>query len=303
MVHDIALEVQALVVAISQEGSFLRAAKRLRMPQPSLTRKVTQVERKLGVRLFERTSRRLALTAAGRLLIPEAQAALKHAERGVMLAQQQALLEHGPFRLGFSAYIHSALMPALRGIGATRADSPGITLESVSTTQMVERVLRGTLHAGIGVQPVADGDLWVKTIGVESFYICVPRTHRLAAKPMVTIQDLHAEKVFWFPDEVHPYLHRSVEKHLLRSGVRPVFEGVRGAAHVIEMAANGLGLGIVPRSATRMVRTGVQFKSLADRFLRVETALFARKDQRHGSIQELLDAIGSHLQTLKLSIQ
>ncbi|MBW4028970.1 MAG: LysR family transcriptional regulator [Acidobacteria bacterium] len=297
------MEAQLLVVAISEEGSFLRAAERLQMPQPSLTRKISQLERDLGVRLFERNSRRVNLTAAGRLLIPEAQTALKHAKRGMMLAQQQAVLEHGPFRLGFSAYIHSSLIPALRGISIPQPGMPGITFESVSTTQMVERVLRGTLHAGIGVQPIMDNDLWVKTIGIEPFFICVPRTHRLAAKPTVTIQDLHAEKVFWFPAHAHPHLYRSVEKHLTRSGVRPGFEDVRGAAHVIEMAASGTGLGIVPRSATRLTRTGIQFKPLADKFLRVETALFARRDQRHGSIQELLDAIFSHLQTLRLSIQ
>lgn len=220
-----------------------------------------------------------------------------------MLAKQQALLEHGPFRLGFSAYIHSSVPTALQRLGLAHADSPGIVLESVSTTMMIERVLRGALHAGIGVQPIADEDLWVRTIGAESFYLCIPRQHRLATMPTVMIQNLDGERVFWFPENVHPHLHRSTAKYLLRSGVRPVFAGMRGAAHVIEMAANGLGIGIVPRSATRLTRTGIMFKPLADKYLRVETALFARKDQRHGSIQKLIDAIFAHLETLKLSIQ
>ena len=297
------MEAQDLVVAIAQEGSFVRAARRLGIPQPSLTRKVLLLERTLGVNLFNRTSRRIELTKAGRLFIPEAIASIDHAERAWDLAQHQALMEHGPFRLGYSAYIHSALLPFLRRLNFPDIEASAMTLQSVSTSQMVKLVLRGRLHAGVGVLPVQDEDLWIKIIGQEPFYVCLPTEHKLARKATVAAKELHGEMVFWIPRFAHRGLYDSTMKYIHSLGAEPIFQEVRGAGHVIEFVAYGFGIGLVPRSAIRLTRSGVVFKPLADRYLRVETALFMRKDQRQGPLHEFIDDLLFRLQSLKIDAQ
>jgi DNA-binding transcriptional LysR family regulator len=297
------LEGQMFVVVIVQEGSFVRAAQKLGIPLSSLSRRVTLFEKQLGVRLFDRSSRKIELTKAGRLFVPEANASLTHAECAWELARHQALLEHGPFRLGYSAYVHSALLPTLLRLKLQEMETSAMVLESVSTTGMVQRVLRGELHAGIGVLPVRDPDLWSSPIGKEPFYVCVPADHRLAHKATVAIRDLHGEKVFWIPRSVHRRLYDTTTRYIHSIGVEVVFQEVRGASHVIEFVSQGFGLGLVPRSAIRLMRTGVVFKAVADQYLRIETALFVRKDQRAGHLQGFLDDLLFRLQSLKIGIQ
>jgi DNA-binding transcriptional LysR family regulator len=297
------LEGQLFVVVIVQEGSFVRAAQKLGIPVSSLSRRVTLFEKELGVRLFDRSSRKIELTKAGRLFVPEANASLTHAECAWELARHQALLEHGPIRLGFSAYVHSALLPVLRRLRAPDAETSAMVLESVSTIEMVQRVLRGELHAGIGVHPIRDPDLWVSTIGKEPFYLCLPADHRLAHKAAVAVRDLHGEMVFWIPRSGHRRLYDATTKYIHSIGVEVVFQEVRGVSHVIEFVSHGFGLGLVPRSAIRLMRTGVVFKPVADQYLRVETALFARKDQKVGPLRGFIDDLLFKLQILKIGIQ
>jgi DNA-binding transcriptional LysR family regulator len=91
------------------------------------------------VQLFDRNSRKIELTKAGRLFVPEANASLTHAECAWELARHQALLEHGPFRLGYSAYVHGALLPVLLRLRLQETETSAMVLESVSTTGMVQR--------------------------------------------------------------------------------------------------------------------------------------------------------------------
>lgn len=298
-----ALHLQVLVVVLAEEGSFLRAAGKLGMPPSSLTRKLSQLEVEIGTRLFDRTTRRLELTKAGRLFIPEAVESIQHAERAWELARHQSLLEHGPFRLGYSAYISSAVLPFLRRLHSSAKEESAIVFESTSTTQIVERVLRGELHAGVGVMPIRDKDVWTWLIGQEPFYLCLPRDHRLARQPAVTVKDMDSEMVFWIPRSVHQPFYDATVNYIHRIGVHPVFQEVRGAGHVIEFVAQGFGIGLVPRSAIRLARSGVVFKSLADRYLRIETALVVRKDQRMGSLQSFIDDLLYQLRAVKVDLQ
>jgi LysR family transcriptional regulator, benzoate and cis,cis-muconate-responsive activator of ben and cat genes len=169
------LEVHVLVVTIAQQGSFVRAARMLGVGRPSLTRKIAALEQNLGTKLFSRTSRKVELTKAGRVFVMESTISLEHAERAWNLARYQAQIENGPFRIGYSPYMHSSILSLLY-----RASPPGdppssITLKSASTPEMVERVLRGQLHAALGILPIREDDLWIHPVSREGFSLCLRR--------------------------------------------------------------------------------------------------------------------------------
>lgn len=296
------LEAHVLVVAIAQEGSFLRAAKRLGMPQPSLTRKIAQIEDDIGAKLFDRTSRRVRLTRAGDLFVAEATITLDHAERAWGLAGYQARIDSGPIRIGYSPYTHSAFLPLLQRLHPPGAEPSAVTLESATTPEMMHSVLRGKLHAALGVIPVADDDLWVQPVGQEGFSVCVPKNHALSQKTFLTVHELDGESLFWIPRSVHPGLYHRVLNYIQSAGVQPIFREVKAANHALEFVAHGFGLALLPRSASHMSRTGVVFKHLTDRYLRIETAIFMRKDQRHGSLRGFIDDLIALLQSLKTDI-
>lgn len=183
MYADIAPEIQVYVVVLAQEGSFLRAAKKLHTSQPFLTRRIAYLEKSIGAKLFDRTSRRLELTAAENLFVPEAIASLNHAERAWDLARYQARMESGPLRIGYSPYIHSSLLPVLHHPDFARMEAPRVLLEGTYTTELMRRVLHGDLHVGLGILPITDSDLWVKPIAQEPLYLVSRRTTAWRRKP------------------------------------------------------------------------------------------------------------------------
>jgi LysR family transcriptional regulator, benzoate and cis,cis-muconate-responsive activator of ben and cat genes len=300
------LEVNILIVVIAQEGSFIRASKKLGIAPPSLTRRVASLEKSIGAKLFDRSTRSVALTAAGRLFVQESSLSLSHAERAWDLARFHAQIESGPYRFGYSPYTHSAFLPLLTGLSPV-PHPPGnelssIALETANTLELVERVLRGKLHAALGVGPIFDRDLWVERVGREGFSVCLPRNHRLAQKASVTVHDLDGQTVFWMPRSVQPRFYGRVMKYIGSLGVRPVFKEVRSSTHALEFASHGAGLALFPRSAARLSHTGTAFKPLTDRYLGVETVLFMRRDQRYGMLKEIVDEFLSQLLILKLEI-
>lgn len=300
------LDVTILIVVIAQEGNFIRASKRLGVTQPSLTRKVSSLEKSIGVKLFDRSTRKVQLTSAGRLFVQESSIALIHAERAWDLARFQAQIETGPYRIGYSPYTHSAFLPLLNGLNPVRHpsvdESSGIELETANTLELVERVLRGKLHAALGVSPISDQDLWVQRVGREGFSVCLPRNHRLAQKPGVTAHDLDREMVFWMPRSLQPRYYGRVMKYIAGLGVHPLFKEVKSEAHALEFAAHGFGLALLPRSAAHLTHAGTVFKPLTDRYLGVETVLFMRRDQRYGNLKNIVDDLLAQLLALKIGI-
>jgi DNA-binding transcriptional LysR family regulator len=300
------LEVNILIVVIAQEGNFIRASKTLGITPPSLTRRVSSLEKSIGVRLFDRSTRNVQLTTAGRLFVQESSIALLHAERAWDLARFQAQIEIGPYRIGYSPYTHSAFLPLLNGLSPARhspRDEPsGIVLETANTLELVDRVLRGKLHAALGVGPISDRDLWVQRVGREGFSVCLPRNHRLAQKAGVTAHDLDREMVFWMPRSLQPRYYGRVMKYIGSLGIQPLFREVKSEAHALEFAAHGYGLALLPRSAAHISHVGIVFKPLTDRYLGIETVLFMRRDQRYGDLKDLVDDLFSRLLALKIEI-
>jgi DNA-binding transcriptional LysR family regulator len=307
------LQTQMYVAMLAEEGSFSRAARRLRTSQPFLTRKIVKLEKTLGVKLFDRSTRRLDLTAAGRMLLPEVQLSLRHAERAWELAQYYARIGSGPLCVGYSPYISSALLPVLhqldfsefeaRHIGRRGFPEPRLVLESAHTLDLVERVLRGQLHAALGTQPIHDPDLWIETIAQEPFCVCVPRNHTFAHRQSVSVRDLHGQLLFWIPRGSHPAFFDHTVEYIRSTGAHPAFHEVCSATHAIDIVSHGFGIALLPRAAARLSHTGVIFKAIADRFLQIDTAMFVRRELMRGPLQDFILFLASRLQSLKLNVQ
>jgi len=303
------LETQMYVAVLAEEGSFSRAAQRLRTSQSFLTRKIADLEKNLGSKIFVRSTRRLELTEAGRMLLPDVQLSLRHAERAWELARYHGRKESGPIRVGYSPYTHSAMLPMLHRldvseieasrVGATDGSGPRLVFESSGTLELVDRVLRGKLHVAFGVQPIQDRELWIEPVAQEPFCICVPKNHGLARRPSLSARDLHGQLLFWIPRDLHPEFYDCTVEYIRSTGAHPVWHEVRSAAQAIEIVSHGFGLALLPNAAARLSHTGVVLKPMSDRFLRIETAMFARRDMLREPLQDFMLFLVSKLQSLK----
>src|ERR1700733_1518865 len=171
---DVPFRTQQFVILAAQAGNFHKAARILHVDPSVIIRSIDRLERDLGAKIFERGSNHFSVTEAGRLFVREIQQAATHVERACDLIRYHAQIERGPFRLGYSAYIQSRLIPVLERLKLPsktssekrfetneESDPPSpnvesrISLQSGTTVQLIDRVQRGELHAAFGVQPLS----------------------------------------------------------------------------------------------------------------------------------------------------
>jgi len=308
------LQTQVYVATIAEQGSFSRAAKVLNTSQSFLTRKIGMLENALGTKLFERSTRKMVLTPAGKLLLPEIEKSLRHAERAWHLAHFYVRIWKGPLRIGYSPLINSSTLALLHRLdladlekarmsSSLEVPEPRAVFESATTRKLMTRVLCGELHAGIGIMPVQESDLWVETLIREPFSVCVPKNHALALRTAISIRDLHGEVLYWIPRRVNPGFYDVVTEYIQSTGAEVIHEEVCSIAQAIEIVSHNLGLALLPRTASHLSRTGVVFKNITDRYLQIETAIFARKDITDGPLKELFPFVVSRLKDQNVNFQ
>jgi DNA-binding transcriptional LysR family regulator len=188
-------------------------------------------------------------------------------------------------------------------VASVDAPEPRIVLEHSVTPDLIERVLRGRLHASLGVLPIQNRELWVELLVREPFCVCLPKGHPLAQRQVVAARELHGQPLFWIPRDMHPAFYDRTVKYIESTGARPVYHEIGSVSHAIEIAVHGLGVALLPNSAGRLSRHGVVFKTVTDQFLQIETALFSRRELMRGVLQDFTLFLASRLQAVKPSVQ
>ncbi|HEY2059649.1 LysR family transcriptional regulator [Amycolatopsis sp. NBC_01480] len=240
---DVDLRKVRYFVAVAEELHFGRAAERLHIAQPVLSRQVRALEEELHAQLFVRDRRSTELTAAGRQLLEDSRPLLASADalkRRVTRAARGA----ASFTIGF--------MPGLTVTDAVRALTarhPGLSVELVRTTwdDQTEVLHDGRADVSVVRLPVEPRGLSVRPMFEEPRVAVLPATHRLAGKESVSITDLAAEHLLNDPDAVPEWRDIAVE---LRSGGRPRAHGYHSIEEKLEHVAAGLGIAIVPLSTS-----------------------------------------------------
>lgn len=265
------------------------------------------MERILGTRLFERTTRHVVLTEAGRLLLPDVHVSLRHAERAWDLAQYASRREHAPIRIGFSPCIHTEMVAGLFSLNVPNKLEHGEELPAMrkiefatgDTPDLMEQVIRGQLQLGLGVQPIIAPELAVQPLAREGFCLCIPKNHGFAQRTSLAVRELGGQLIFWLSRRTHSAFHASVLEYFERLDVNAKFREVDSTLHAVNVVASGIGLALLPTGATWLSRNGVVFKSLTDRFLQTETAMFWRRDSRSEIMDRLTESLSFRLGRLQ----
>jgi LysR family hydrogen peroxide-inducible transcriptional activator len=169
------------VVAIAELGSFVKAAERCRVAQPSLSVQVSKLEARLGTVIFERTTRRLIITPDGRLLVEQMRKVLLEARNLLALCNQSAKPFGGALRLSAIATLGPYYFPhVLQGLRARYAEL-SLVLGEGRTEDLTASLLRGDLDAVLMAAPVADPGLAAASLFREPFVMACPKGHAAAA--------------------------------------------------------------------------------------------------------------------------
>ncbi|MGI5202575.1 LysR family transcriptional regulator [Spirillospora sp. CA-108201] len=198
-------------VAVAEELHFGRAARRLRMTQPPLSRQIQLLENELKVRLFDRTNRSVRLTPAGRAFLVEARRLLQQADHAAMSVRQVSAGEAGTITLGFTAA--SAHVALGRVLEAARRALPDVdvVLREMVTRDLVRALAEGGLDLGLVRPPVSDPDLEERPADREPLLAAVPRGHPLAeGEGPVSLADFDGRRFLMYSPVEARYFHEQL---------------------------------------------------------------------------------------------
>ena len=261
-------------VAVAEELHFGRAALRLHLSQPPLSVHVKRLEADLGVQLFERTRRRVALTTAGVELLGRARQLLADAEKAVAEVQRVARGETGRLTIGYTSTATHVVLPA--ALPRFRAAHPDVRVELLELRSALQpdALRAGRIDLGIACGPLAAAGLTARPIAHERFLAAIPSRHRLAARRTVPLRALDGVEAVTVRRDVEPAWADAAIAAIQAAGVSmvPVQETDTKVA-LLGLVAAGLGVAIVSESLARLGRRGVVFRPIAGLSVRVPLSL------------------------------
>lgn len=271
-------------VAVAETLHFGRAAQALAMAQPPLSRAIRGLEDDLGVVLFERSRKKVLLSAGGQALLPEARAVLAAAKRLVESAQGVIAGERGEFTLAFVSIVDYSFLPDL--LRRFTVGNPGVRLylrEATSDLQLVE-LQSGRVDAGILLGPLppveATETLTYQRLSTERLVLALPTGHVLAKKAgPAALAKCAGDAFISFPRHVAPRLHDSIMGSCADAGFAPrVMQEAIQMQTIISLVSAGMGIALVPESIMRLRRGGVTYRVLRGARPAFEIGLGWRRD-------------------------
>ena len=252
-------------LAVARERHFGRAAERLHVAQPAVSQQIRTLEADLGTRLFDRTSRSVALTAAGQTLLAGAPDILERAARLTEATRATGRALRGELRLNYARTAPVGV--ATDVVEEFRRRYPEVTLaiDSVTTTRSLEQLRAGTLDAAFVRLPLTDSsDLAVIEIGRDPLVAAIPIKHRLARRKTVTPADLQRERIVFWPRTQGPGFHDWIVDHVFGGRMPDVARIEPDTEQMVRSVARGDGCAVTTEARASLLSVrGVVFKPLA----------------------------------------
>jgi DNA-binding transcriptional LysR family regulator len=252
-------------IAVAEERNIGRAAARLHMTQPPLTRRISRLEREIGAQLFARTLTGMELTGAGLVLLERAYRIVELSRNAVERTRLADAGKAGALSIGyFGSMIYDAVPRLLREFLAPR---PHVTvvIERAAKDTQAEAIRDGRMHLGFSRQYPREPDLGVRHIIVEPLFAAIPDDHPLLSRGEVRLADLHAEAIVLFPSAPRPSFADQVTR-LLAGTSTPSRIAAEASDVVTALTYVSVArlFAVVPKSATNVALPGVAYVPITD---------------------------------------
>lgn len=279
-------------LAVAEELHFGRAATRLRMAQPPLSRLIRQLERSMGATLFERSTRHVALTSAGQALLEDAQTLVSVSENAKQSVRSAMSGETGRVRLGFAgASINRQVGQLARNIRAVR---PGINFELHSSQFShlgLQRVLDESLDLVIGRWDFLPPGIDSSVIRLEELMLALPESHPLAGREQVSMAELSEEPWIVLPAGAGAALQNRLNSLAMAAGYVPrVVQTAPDSWTLVVLVGAGLGCALTLDSVRDNIASdGVSFVPVADGGRPLEVRMIWRATDTSPALRAVVD--------------
>jgi DNA-binding transcriptional LysR family regulator len=206
-------------VAVAETLHFGEAARRLNMTQPPLSKRIAELEEGLGVRLFDRNSRKVVLTSAGRSLLPQAQACIESFDKAISSVRAIAPSRTRRIRVGFALDTSRQVLRRFTAdLKALRTDGQ---IREATTAEQHRLLLAGELDVGVLRHPYGTKGLWSSYTLCQTLGVVMGRNHPLARRRSIGLSDLQPSTLLTFPREIAPGLYDELLSACRAGGYRP----------------------------------------------------------------------------------
>ncbi|HYJ18236.1 MAG TPA: LysR family transcriptional regulator [Burkholderiales bacterium] len=278
-------------VTLAEELHFGRAAEKLHISQPPLSMQIRALEDELGVMLFNRTQRHVALTQAGHALLGEARQILARVEQAVLITRRAGRGEIGELAVGFISVADYNVLPVVLREFRRRYPLVNLTLREATTDAQVRDLVAGRLDVGFLLPPVAEPALESVAILREPLIVALPEKHPLAMKPgKLALEKLKDAPFILFPRPNAPGLYDDVVSCCKAAGFSPrVEQEAIQMQTIISLVSAELGVALIPASLTNLRRTGVVYKALRQQSPLTEIHLAWRRGDELPALRVFVD--------------
>src|SRR5882724_5173879 len=239
-------------VAVGEEQHYGRAAHRLHMAQPALSRQIQDLEEEIGFNLFDRLPRGVKISAAGKLFLDDARRILQEVTDATARAQRIARGQAGTLRVGFTenASWHGVVPDSLRQF---RELQPGaeLQLNPLTSLEQVEAVRSGRLDAGFVYNMFdaskADRELDKVQVGTQNIALAAPKGHPPTKFRNLRLRDMVDASFIWFPRRESPAFYDRLMRECFRGGLKTprIIQEAVNEATILSLVSHGLGVGFV----------------------------------------------------------
>ncbi len=284
-------------LAVAEELNIGRAAQRLHISQPPLTRQIKALEDELGVQLFVRTAKGVELTQAGEMFKEEASNIRMLVEAGIDRVQRAGEGKLGRLDVAiFGSGIYDTIPKLLQDF---RRKLPGVNvvLHTMNKAEQVEALRQRRVTVAFNRMTHELPDIGRELVATERLYAALPTVHLLADQPAVTLQDLAGQPHITFPNVGRPnFVDRVIALYNDRGLDITISQEVGDAITGIALVARGFGVTLIPESAVRSVSVaGTIYKPLADApEATVDLSCMYRASDRSPLLHAFLEVVRAH---------
>ncbi|HTK09340.1 MAG TPA: LysR substrate-binding domain-containing protein [Ktedonobacteraceae bacterium] len=286
-------------VAVAEHHNFRRAAEHLLMAQPPLSQQIHDLEKELGVQLFDRTHRQIELTVAGKVFLEDATRILAQAEQAEKRAKRASKGELGQLTIGYTSFLHCPLFPTIMYRYRTQYPDVEIVMRDLVTLEQMKQLDTNELdisfatHASLTLASEDETPLVQQCLLREPVVAVVPRNHRLAGHSPLPFAALANEPWIWFARQFDPSTYDYMTRLFDQASFRPrIVQEVNQLPIVLSLVAAGLGIGLITASTTRLSNNQeVVFLNLIDPTPIAEFNLVWRRDKHSPLVDAFLRVV------------
>jgi DNA-binding transcriptional LysR family regulator len=283
-------------VAVAEEENVSRAALKLRVSQPGVSRQIQDLEDEIGFQLFERSAKSLKLTDAGKTFLTEAKSVLQHADDAVKKARAISGGTNGEINVGYAPSLTVQILP--QALRTFQEKFPGVrvALHDLSTEEMLAQLDEKKLQVALTVQPPGKSLRGLNFEELARYEMCVAVAPKnpLAKLKFVSLEQISREPLIAYSRKDYPEYHAMLEKLFTPVGRKPKIVGEHdGVTSIVAAVESGHGFALVPNCIACMAGPRLKLIPLKPALPAIPVVAIWRKESETEQVKQFIEAAGA----------